>query len=346
MNDESEGGIWCIGGNIVDARCGPLVGDDAAYELLALETGDFSVGFGRIERPRTVTLSTESLLIVVARRKEQRVSVAPPAVAPKVSMRPSEHTMAATFRPGARRDWLQQLVAVAALGLIGAAAWEMLAPSSSTPKAAPMDGSPAAAPVAVRPVAPAELFIDIEVEPDRAGIWLDGERVGTGHLRQRLPYDGRTHQLQLVAPGYAAQTLVFREEAPSRLLRLERLIDPTHEAVPSPAAAAPAVVTLPSTARPDDSQQHAHIEHAAPTPAARAASPVGKDVGTAHAPDAVQAKANGSLVANVEPARPRIQVISDRDLAKPKVQIVDTPEPSRMKVQIIDDDSPRVHVIE
>jgi hypothetical protein len=211
-------------------------------------------------------------------------------------------------------------------------------------------GASAAPQAAIRSTGSADLFVDVEVEPDRAGIWLDGERLGTGHLRQRLPYDGRTHELRVDAPGYVAQTLVFREDAPSRLVRLERLIDPTHEAAPAqlPAAAAPAVVTLPSTTRPDESQQRAHNEHAASSPGvpAHTASPAGKDVAVAHPAEALPAKPKGPLVADADPAQPRIQVISDRDLGKPKVQVLDGPESSRMKVQIIDDNSPRVHVIE
>lgn len=342
-----EGGIWCVGGNIIDARYATLDGDDAVYELLTLETGDFSVGFGRIERPRTVTMPTEALLLEVARRKERRASIAPPA--PRVSTPPtSEHTQVATYRPAANRDWLQQIAAVAALGAIGVAGWQMLAPSSPSPKAGPGAESSTASQLAIRPVVPGDLFVDIEVEPDRAGIWLDGERVGTGHLRQEVPRDGRTHELRLAAPGFAAQSLVFREEAPSRLVRLERLVgEPSIGGAPAqlPAAGAP-VVSLPATTSGDEERRRALVEHPAPPAPARAAPLVGKEAAAAHSVDLVAAKPKGSSTGDVDPAKPRVQVISDRDIAKPRVQIVDAPEASRMKVQIIDNDSPRVQVIE
>jgi hypothetical protein len=339
-----EGGLWCRGGNIVDARYATLDGDDAVHELLALETGDFSVSFGRIERPRTVTTPTEALLLEVARRKEQRVSMPLVPVASRVSNRPtSEETQVATYRPGPHRDWLQQIAAVAALGVIGVAGWRMLAPSSPAPNTATSAAS-SAAQLAVRAVAPSDLFVDIEVEPERAGIWLDGERVGTGHLRQRVPHDGRTHELRLAAPGYAAQSLVFREDAPSRLVRLERLVaDPAMAIAPGdtakalPSAAGSEELVLPATTSPDEVQNKLHSERsmappvvAAPT---HAAAPVAQDVAVGRAADVASGKPKAQLVADIESSKPKIHVISDRDAPKPKVQI-------------IEGDSPRVQVIE
>src|SRR5947208_5023259 len=48
--------------------------------------------------------------------------------------------------------------------------------------------------LAIRAAAPSDLFVDIEVEPERAGIWLDGERVGTGQDRKSTRLNS-SHQI-------------------------------------------------------------------------------------------------------------------------------------------------------
>lgn len=71
--------------------------------------------------------------------------------------------------------------------------------------------------------------LQVQVEPTRAAIWLDGERMATGALSMVLPRDGRTHELYLHAHGHRSQTLLFRDLSPPPVVILERQEEPETE---------------------------------------------------------------------------------------------------------------------
>jgi serine/threonine-protein kinase len=79
----------------------------------------------------------------------------------------------------------------------------------------------------------------LHVEPAHARVELDGERLGRGDVRFEVPADGKPHQLTIRAPGYEAQTVVFRESPPPASVELvPRPEAPAAQARPrSPAAA-------------------------------------------------------------------------------------------------------------
>jgi formylglycine-generating enzyme required for sulfatase activity/transposase-like protein len=67
--------IWCSEGDVVDAECGRLIGAPAVYRLLTVERGrvlaDCSARFAELRRPRTITVSTQALLMEAARRADE-----------------------------------------------------------------------------------------------------------------------------------------------------------------------------------------------------------------------------------------------------------------------------------
>ena len=67
--------IWCADGDVVDAECGRLIGAPAVYRLLTVERGrvlaDCSARFAELGRVRTITVSTQALLMEAARRADE-----------------------------------------------------------------------------------------------------------------------------------------------------------------------------------------------------------------------------------------------------------------------------------
>jgi hypothetical protein len=423
--DDREGSLWCVRGNIVDAQLGRVAGNEAARQILGLQTADFSVAFGIVDRPHTVTAATEQLLLGVASRPQ---SVSPPPVAPipphefrasrsqsiapvpagtpRQSISPAAlpartptlpmlsvppqalqpppatprdsqsisdslaaprdsrplvetesvtyRPHAATFRPVVENHGVQQVLAVAALAAAGILTWHWLAPSphSETAAASRLEPAPTPVDLRLRPSAPTDLFVDVEVDPERASIWLDNERMGTGRLRRRILHDGRIHEVRFEAPGYVTQTLEFREEAPSRLVRLETAHnDAVNNAPPTPDPSPPPVERR---ARPVVAQRTAvgPMPVAAPPQAADAPKSApsvaadSKDVGSPRHADTMPPKPKFQIVGENDALRPRVHVLSDRDISKPKIQIVDGAEGLKPKVQVIDTDSPKVQVVE
>lgn len=74
-HDGQQSRIWCAEGEVVDAECGRLKGAPAVYRLLAIERGriyaDCSARFAELRRPRSVTVSTQALLMEAARRTDE-----------------------------------------------------------------------------------------------------------------------------------------------------------------------------------------------------------------------------------------------------------------------------------
>jgi uncharacterized protein DUF4388/transposase len=137
--------------------------------------------------------------------------------------------------------------------------------SSATPGGAPLsaDGAAGASPTA--PARATSFPLDFSAEPADAELWLDGAKVGVGHVQRQLPLDGVTHALRVIAPGYAPTTLLFMDAPPPRWIKLEKLVLPRSDAARAPAPPSPARAATPAppaaTPAPD----------AAPAPAAPAA---------------------------------------------------------------------------
>jgi formylglycine-generating enzyme required for sulfatase activity/transposase-like protein len=74
-HDGEQSRIWCAEGDVVDAECGRLIGAPAVYRLLTLQRGrvhaDCSVRFAELHRARTITVSTQALLMESARRSDE-----------------------------------------------------------------------------------------------------------------------------------------------------------------------------------------------------------------------------------------------------------------------------------
>lgn len=97
------------------------------------------------------------------------------------------------------------IVAAAAIG--GAILWSS---SKEAPVTIPVSGERAIA----------TYHLEVAVDPPEAEVWLDGEAKGRGPLKTELSLDGRDHTLEVRAPGYETQTVVFRESAPPSAVRL------------------------------------------------------------------------------------------------------------------------------
>lgn len=69
--DGVVGQLWCSAGAIIDAECGPLSGELAAYRLLGWERGSLLAELHEIQRQRAIHCSTPQLLLEAARRKDE-----------------------------------------------------------------------------------------------------------------------------------------------------------------------------------------------------------------------------------------------------------------------------------
>jgi formylglycine-generating enzyme required for sulfatase activity/transposase-like protein len=70
-HDGEQSRIWCVEGEVIDAEASRLAGAPAVYRLLSLERGRVQVDFARVERARTITVSTQTLLMESARRFDE-----------------------------------------------------------------------------------------------------------------------------------------------------------------------------------------------------------------------------------------------------------------------------------
>jgi hypothetical protein len=65
----------------------------------------------------------------------------------------------------------------------------------------------------------------VVTDPNDAHLTLDGAPAGQGALTRELVLDGTEHTLRASAPGFQTATVIFRDEPPPRLLRLERVVE-------------------------------------------------------------------------------------------------------------------------
>jgi formylglycine-generating enzyme len=69
--DRALSHIWCVGGHVVDAESDELRGAPAVYRLLSLERGRVHADFTPVQRPRSIHVSTQALLMEGARRFDE-----------------------------------------------------------------------------------------------------------------------------------------------------------------------------------------------------------------------------------------------------------------------------------
>lgn len=70
-HDGDFGHLWCIDGDVIDARIGLAVGSPAVYELLGLSEGRLQVDFSPVAHERTILATTQELLVEHARRSDE-----------------------------------------------------------------------------------------------------------------------------------------------------------------------------------------------------------------------------------------------------------------------------------
>jgi hypothetical protein len=70
-HDGAHSHIWCMDGDVIDARCGKLVGAPAVYRLLSLRQGRLQADFSKVVRPHTIEASTQALMLESAKRYDE-----------------------------------------------------------------------------------------------------------------------------------------------------------------------------------------------------------------------------------------------------------------------------------
>ncbi|MEY2931949.1 MAG: hypothetical protein RL033_2698 [Pseudomonadota bacterium] len=70
-NEGVTGRLWCSAGAVIDAECGPLSGELAAYRMLGWEQGSMLAELQASDRTRAIHCSAPQLLLEAARRKDE-----------------------------------------------------------------------------------------------------------------------------------------------------------------------------------------------------------------------------------------------------------------------------------
>jgi hypothetical protein len=65
--------LWCREGDIIDAWCDGIIGEEAVYRALGWDGGRVSVAFGPFERARRIEMTTAALLLHSAHRRDSGV---------------------------------------------------------------------------------------------------------------------------------------------------------------------------------------------------------------------------------------------------------------------------------
>jgi hypothetical protein len=305
--DHGEGRLWCKAGDIIDARWGPLTGEDAVYRILSFEIGDVTVDFDMFERPRVIHTSTSGLLLQAAYQKDSVFSEpgALSALAPAPNSAAEGNSTAPQIKP---RSLLPEHGRTLKIRLLfsGSAVAAALVVAFWLSSRAGSDASPTAraVPGALAPAAaPIEDFVlHVEAQPEHTEIRLDGTLVATRALDTRLPRDGRLHEVLVSAPGYVSELVTFRDQA-----TIERI-------------ALTPIATEPARARFEDTATKARrtqVVRRAPEPA----------------PEETVSPATGGF----PPARVTTPA------PKPRIQVIDERQP---QIQAIDEEQPRIEGIE
>lgn len=122
--------LWCSNGEVVDAVCGRLKGEAAAYRFLALAEGEVVVDFRAVQRPRQITRSTQALVMEALRRKDEcarlearlggreRVYRSVAGLPATTELSPLERALLLAFSRGARVAAVQDCSAVDDVSLL------------------------------------------------------------------------------------------------------------------------------------------------------------------------------------------------------------------------------------
>jgi hypothetical protein len=279
--DGKFGFMWCSAGQIVDASCDELGGEEAFFRIVESESGEAAVAFTKVQHPRVIATTTKELLQRAATHRKERASTArtsAPAEGPVPvlsGLRPrADHAGAepslaneavrqtvvpSAPRPAAQRIRIRHYFAAFAVGMgvvslvlwvISGRKWLKSAPRE-TSQAESLNAPPG------EPAPEPKLLMDIDVEPVSAEIWLDDRRVGRGHFRRPWARDGREHEIRLVAPGYVAQSILFRDTSPVLRVMLEQVAaNPSAKAARLPDRASP-TPDAPADV-PSKDEQHPH----------------------------------------------------------------------------------------
>jgi hypothetical protein len=314
--DGHEGTLWCRDGDIIDAACDGLSGEDAVYRTLSWQGGRVSVEFEGFEHRRKIHTPTAGLLLTAAYRTDIGVPdlVDPHGAAGLTPLPEIPGPIAEPATPGApqaaqqrRHRRLVQVLAGAG-GLLPFVLFSILAgrwlPSEYSPRA------PAATPFAV-------FDVHIDAEPPQAAILLDGRQVGVGQFEKSLAQDGRVHEIVCAAEGYVSERLVFRDVPP----RQRVILAPSDVSVSVPDPTATLVV---------------HARRVAPSQPAQANG--GSARRRVVAPRGKPSVMWPSAVSSTAPETAR-----EAAPTPAKVQVI---EARRPVIQIIEDHSPRIDVIE
>jgi hypothetical protein len=358
-HDGKEGLLWCRDGDVIDAMCDGLTGEDAVHRALAWEGGQVSVSFGSFERPRRIQVGTAGLLLRAAYKRDSGVrelrhpqrtginplpprgmpgaplsigmtQIRPPASAttrePAVPMTPA--LPAATVYPGlprrsspppprdefeaagnsvtlrGRRSLSPRLV-FAVLILTALVVGLMVTRAATRSATSAAAGTPSR-----------EFAVSVAVEPAHARIQLDGKVVAVGQLDKTLPNDGRTHEIEVSAPGYVSVRRVVRDTSLHERIALKPSRPPEEKSAvvdPKPvsaAAPAPRIVAPPREARRPPVS-------VAVKPAAGAVNDSSRSAASDRVAKATIAKPNVQVI---EERSARIQIIDDRDS---KIEVIE-----------------------
>ncbi|MDB6055613.1 MAG: Response regulator receiver protein [Verrucomicrobiales bacterium] len=74
LNNNKEGRIWVLNGELVDAVCGALNGEEAFKEICSWKTGNFEILPSEPDRPRTIHNSYQGLLLDSAQAMDEMQS--------------------------------------------------------------------------------------------------------------------------------------------------------------------------------------------------------------------------------------------------------------------------------
>jgi hypothetical protein len=105
-HDRKKGLLWCRDGDIIDAWCDGIAGEDAVYRILGWEGGRVSVAFVSFDRQRRIQVATAALLLRAAYRRDSGIrelkrSERPPSDPSSATLGAPQARSAPSSRPAA-----------------------------------------------------------------------------------------------------------------------------------------------------------------------------------------------------------------------------------------------------